>query len=144
MDSQTLNVNMRQASGLLKALANERRLLIIACLTSGEMSVGALEKRVGLSQSALSQHLARLRRDRLVATRRSAQTIFYRLNNEAALTLLKTMANLYPQAETSLAAFHSTEEDNPAQARDSQAVIHAKPPRGASKPSTDGPNQPNP
>ncbi|HUZ72034.1 MAG TPA: metalloregulator ArsR/SmtB family transcription factor [Stellaceae bacterium] len=67
------------AEGFLKILANRRRLMIVCELLRGERSVGALEAVVGLSQSALSQHLARLRRGRLVATRREAQTIYYSL-----------------------------------------------------------------
>lgn len=67
---------------LLKALSNERRLLIICALKKGEKSVGELEDIIGLSQSALSQHLARLRRDGAVVTRRDAQTIYYSLRCE--------------------------------------------------------------
>jgi len=64
---------------LLKAIANERRLLIVCALKKGERSVGELEEIIGLSQSALSQHLARLRSDGAVRTRRDAQTIYYSL-----------------------------------------------------------------
>ena len=61
-------------SGLLDAMANESRLCILDILTRGEMSVGRLSEAVGLSQSALSQHLAKLRNAQLVTTRRDAQT----------------------------------------------------------------------
>lgn len=67
------------AAKLLKALANEVRLQILCALTEGELSVGVLNNTVSLSQSALSQHLARLRRDGLVTTRKESQTVFYRL-----------------------------------------------------------------
>jgi ArsR family transcriptional regulator, virulence genes transcriptional regulator len=63
MKIDELLANARRASGLLKAMGNERRLLILCYLTEGERSVGELEKLIDLSQSALSQHLARLRRD---------------------------------------------------------------------------------
>ena len=76
MNLEKLQDNTRRASGLLKAMSNEHRLLILCQLEGGEKSVGELVRLVGLSQSALSQHLARLRRDSLVRTRREAQTIF--------------------------------------------------------------------
>ena len=76
MQTETLQENAREASILLKAMSNEHRLLILCQLVPGEKSVGELVRLVGLSQSALSQHLARLRRDNLVRTRRDAQTIY--------------------------------------------------------------------
>ncbi len=85
----------RRASTLLKAMSNERRLLILCHLAEGERSVGELESLVGLSQSALSQHLARLRRDRVVRTRRSAQSIIYSLDGEEALTIMEALRRLY-------------------------------------------------
>ena len=85
----------RRASTLLKAMSNERRLLILCHLAEGERSVGELESLVGLSQSALSQHLARLRRDRVVRTRRSAQSIIYSLEGEEALTIMGALLRLY-------------------------------------------------
>jgi ArsR family transcriptional regulator len=83
------------AAQLLKALANEHRLMILCRLAEGEHSVGALVEAVGLSQSALSQHLARLRADRLVATRRDAQTIYYRLASAGAERVLQVLADIY-------------------------------------------------
>ena len=85
----------RKASALLKAMANERRLLILCHLGLEERSVGELERHVGLSQSALSQHLARLRSDGLVSTRRDGQTIFYSLHGTEARRLLATLYDLY-------------------------------------------------
>ena len=85
----------RRASTLLKAMSNERRLLILCHLAEGERSVGELESLVGLSQSALSQHLARLRRDRVVRTRRSAQSIIYSLEGEEALSIMDALRRLY-------------------------------------------------
>ena len=83
------------ASRLLKSIANEKRLLILCHLITGEKSVGELEKLVGLSQSALSQHLARLRRENLVSTRREAQTISYTVTSHEARTVLATLYELY-------------------------------------------------
>ena len=85
----------RKASALLKAMANERRLLILCYLGLEERSVGELERHVGLSQSALSQHLARLRSDGLVSTRREGQTIFYSLQGTEARRVLATLYDLY-------------------------------------------------
>lgn len=84
-----------EAAELLKLLANENRLLILCRLASeGETSVGKLAGAVGLSQSALSQHLAKMREEGLLGTRREAQTIYYHIADENArrvLTLLKGM-----------------------------------------------------
>ena len=90
-----LEKNARRASALLKAMANERRLLILCHLAEGEKSVGELERLVGLSQSALSQHLARLRHDDLVQTRRAAQTIYYSLAGREAGAVMETLYQLY-------------------------------------------------
>lgn len=90
-----LNVSAWRASGLLRAMGNPHRLMILSQLIKAERSVGELERVVGLSQSALSQHLARLRRDRLVKTRRSAQTIFYSLAGTEAEMVLSTLYQLY-------------------------------------------------
>lgn len=95
MKIEDLQANARRASALLKAMCNERRLLILCYLSQGEHSVGELEGLVGLSQSALSQHLARLRRDKLVRTRRSAQNIYYALNGHEAQTIMATLHDLY-------------------------------------------------
>lgn len=67
----------KSAAGLLKALANPHRLQILCLLADSEKSAGELTEMIGLSQSALSQHLAKLRQDSLVNTRREAQSIYY-------------------------------------------------------------------
>jgi DNA-binding transcriptional ArsR family regulator len=85
----------REASGLLKALANENRLMILCQLLDGELTVGEMTARIGLSQSAMSQHLAVLRRDDLVTTRREAQTIFYALADERAARLIQLLYDMY-------------------------------------------------
>lgn len=84
-----------EAATMLRALANQQRLLILCHLATGEMSVSALHGRMDLSQSALSQHLARLREEGLVANRRQAQTLFYRVADERALRLLSVLHELY-------------------------------------------------
>ena len=85
-----------EATGLLKVLANEFRLLTLCHLAeSGELSVGELVQRVGLSQSALSQHLAKLREEGLVATRKDAQTVFYRVCDPKAEQLLALLHDLF-------------------------------------------------
>jgi len=99
MEPQKLQENARRASNLLKAMSNEHRLMVLCLLSQGEKSVGELERLVGLSQSALSQHLARLRRDGLVQTRRQAQTIFYSLSGKEATAVLGTLYSLYCAVE---------------------------------------------
>jgi DNA-binding transcriptional ArsR family regulator len=84
-----------RASRLLKAMGNERRLTVLCHLSEREHSVNELCDLVGLSQSALSQHLAKLRRDRLVNTRREAQTIYYSIANADVGQVLDTLQNLY-------------------------------------------------
>src|SRR3546814_14985558 len=69
-----------RAANLLRMLANERRLMILCQLAEGELCVGQLQLRVGLSQSALSQHLAIMREQKIVATRRVGQSIYYRIS----------------------------------------------------------------
>jgi DNA-binding transcriptional ArsR family regulator len=92
---QELEANADRAAGLLKAMANRHRLMILCELHRGECSVGTLERAVGLSQSALSQHLARLRADGLVKTRREAQTIHYALAHPGVTKLMATLYELY-------------------------------------------------
>lgn len=92
----TLPVKTTAAAALLKAMGNERRLSILLYLSRGEKSVGELEDLVGLSQSALSQHLAVLRQERVVSTRRQAQTIFYRLNGETVGAVLSLVRRHFP------------------------------------------------
>jgi DNA-binding transcriptional ArsR family regulator len=83
------------AGAFLKAVANRYRLIILCELLQGERSVTALQKAIGLSQSALSQHLARLRADNLVATRRESQTIYYSLASERIARLIGLLYELY-------------------------------------------------
>jgi DNA-binding transcriptional ArsR family regulator len=93
---QQLAQQSAQAAELLRALANEQRLLILCHLSAaGELSVSALGDRMSLSQSALSQHLARLRDEGIVAFRRDAQTLFYRVADEKAARLLSVLHDIY-------------------------------------------------
>ncbi|MEA3251821.1 MAG: metalloregulator ArsR/SmtB family transcription factor [Pseudomonadota bacterium] len=86
---------IQASTNLLKAVANENRLRILCLLDSGELSVSELNARLSLSQSALSQHLAILRRVGLVTTRRASQTIYYSLQGREAEKLIDTLGALY-------------------------------------------------
>lgn len=80
----------------LRLLANEKRLLVLCRLAGvGEMSVGTLAEAVDLSQSALSQHLARLRADGLVTARREAQVLYYRISDERVGRVLEALHGIY-------------------------------------------------
>ncbi len=84
-----------RAATLLRLIGNERRLMVLCQLANGELSVSELQARVGLSQSALSQQLALLREDGVVATRRERQTIYYRIVDHAAMRVIETLAELF-------------------------------------------------
>ena len=84
-----------EASQLMRVLANPNRLLILCILSKGEATVSELNAAVGLSQSALSQHLSVLRHDGLVDTRRESQNIYYRLADGPAVDVIHTLHNLY-------------------------------------------------
>jgi DNA-binding transcriptional ArsR family regulator len=83
------------AAGLMNALGNENRLMILCMLAEGEQSVGALNEAIPLSQSALSQQLARLRGQGLVDTRRESQTIYYSLGEGPAGKVIHLLHDLY-------------------------------------------------
>ena len=89
------------ASDFLSAMANPKRLLILKVLVEGEIAVGALANQVGLSQSALSQHLSKLRAQNLVTTRRDAQTIYYSCAAESVLKVLDTLKDIYGENDDS-------------------------------------------
>ena len=90
-----MQIHAQAAASLLKALANENRLMILCTLMGGEMSVGELNEKVPLSQSALSQHLASLRDAGLVSTRKEAQTVFYRLEGDEASKVIAVLQSIY-------------------------------------------------
>jgi DNA-binding transcriptional ArsR family regulator len=95
MNMQELAASSAEAEDLLKALANSHRLLILCELKDGERSVTALERVVPLAQSALSQHLAKLRESGIVATRREAQTIYYSLADTRVARLIEVLHELF-------------------------------------------------
>lgn len=95
-DSAAFEQKALQAADMLRALANERRLMILCKLVEwGEANVTQLAEAVGLSQSALSQHLAKMRDEGIVAFRRDAQTIWYRIADARAEELLATLHRLF-------------------------------------------------
>jgi ArsR family transcriptional regulator, virulence genes transcriptional regulator len=106
MKTSNLADHSNVAAALLSAMANPKRLLILCSLVKGEVPVGVLANQVGLSQSALSQHLSKLRAQKLVKTRRDAQTIYYSSSSESVLKVLETLEEIYcvPAQKKSAAA----------------------------------------
>lgn len=95
-DTQFLQTEAAQAAALLRAVGNEHRLLVLCLLIEhGEMTVGALLEQVPLSQSALSQHLAKMREEGLVAYRRESQTLHYRIENPDVAKLIATLKTIF-------------------------------------------------
>ncbi|MEY3037860.1 metalloregulator ArsR/SmtB family transcription factor [Marinobacterium sp. LSUCC0821] len=92
---EMMRENAGEAARLMKALANDSRLMILCYLDGKELSVSELNENLDLSQSALSQHLAVLRRDGLVKTRRDSQTIFYTLEGDRAQRIIATLHGMY-------------------------------------------------
>jgi len=95
MNIKDLVTDSERAAAFLKALANANRLMILCELKDGERSVSEIESVVPLAQSALSQHLAKLRAEELVKTRRQAQTIYYSLADERISRLIDTLDELF-------------------------------------------------
>ena len=95
MNLAELQSRAQRATGLLKAMSNPVRLLVLCQLAEGEKSVGELERVVDVSQSALSQHLALLRSRGLVASRRAGQTIYYSLAGREAPALLAALYEVF-------------------------------------------------
>lgn len=96
ISADEIAANASQAATLMKALSNENRLLILCHLIgAGELSVGQLAERVRLSQSALSQHLAKLRDEGLVDFRRDAQSLFYRVADQRAGKVLEVLHEIF-------------------------------------------------
>lgn len=94
-DMEAMQKNAGAAAQLLKTLANEQRLRILCRLIAGELSVGELNEEIDLSQSALSQHLAKLREEGIVTTRREAQTIYYAVSEGAVREIMRTLHRIY-------------------------------------------------
>jgi DNA-binding transcriptional ArsR family regulator len=83
------------AESFLRSIANRHRLMVLCSLIDGEVSAGDLSRRLGLTQSNLSRHLATLREEGLVATRREATTIWYRIASDRVRTILQTLHGMY-------------------------------------------------
>jgi DNA-binding transcriptional ArsR family regulator len=95
-DLAALQRNAGTAASMLRALANERRLMILCLLiTDQEISAGELAERVGLSQSAASRHLAKMREEGLITFRREAQSIHYRIADPNVKRLIATLKDIY-------------------------------------------------
>jgi DNA-binding transcriptional ArsR family regulator len=95
MDLNQVAVNAGEAESFLKMLANKNRLMILCSLIDKECSVSELNLKVPLAQSALSQHLASLRKNNLVATRRDAQTIYYTVSDEKVKEIIKKLYEFF-------------------------------------------------
>ncbi len=95
LDRETFEANAIEVADVLRAIANERRLQILCLLMEGEATVGTLVARVGISQSALSQHLARMRDEGLLAFRRESQTLWYRIADGRIRDLMAELYRLY-------------------------------------------------
>jgi DNA-binding transcriptional ArsR family regulator len=86
-----------EKADLLNVIANAQRLRMLTVLSDGEMSVGPLAEHLGMSQSALSQHLAKLRLSKLVKTRREAQTVFYSINSPKVVAILHMLTRVFDE-----------------------------------------------
>lgn len=95
LSAKEMKLHAADAAGLMKILGNESRLMVLCTLAEGERSVGELNEIIPLSQSALSQQLARLRNQGLVHTRREAQTIFYSLSEGPADKVIHLLHDIY-------------------------------------------------
>lgn len=91
IDPEAMKQGADMASELLKSLSNRYRLLILCRLSDGEHSVGQLAEFLGIRDSTVSQHLALLRRDKVIAARRDGQTIWYRIESEPARKIISTL-----------------------------------------------------
>lgn len=95
-DREFLQEGATRAASMLKALGNENRLLVLCLLIQvGEMSVSSMLEHIPLSQSALSQHLARMREEGLVSYRRESQTLYYRIADPAVEKIIATLKSIY-------------------------------------------------
>ncbi len=90
-----MQVNATRASELMKLLGHAHRLMILCELNQGERSVGELSERVGINQSPLSQHLARMRHEGVVQSRREAQTVYYSLAGTEVAAVISLLYELY-------------------------------------------------
>lgn len=96
-NQKALAENAQQVAAILKQLANPYRLMILCCISNGEQTVSDLNAQIDLSQSALSQHLAKLRASNIVTTRRESQTIYYQIANQKIKYLLEVLQQQFCQ-----------------------------------------------
>lgn len=87
--------NAEEAAALLRSMANRHRLMLLCLLNDEELTVSELNKQINIPQSSLSQHLSQLRRNKLVTTRRDAQSIYYSLASEEVKAVISTLYRLY-------------------------------------------------
>ncbi|QFI37881.1 winged helix-turn-helix transcriptional regulator [Moritella marina ATCC 15381] len=92
---ERLEKNAAKAESLMKALSNKHRLMILCMLQQGELSVSALNELIPIPQSTLSQHLAWLRREKYVKTRREAQTIYYQLDDSNVTKVINVLHDIF-------------------------------------------------
>jgi len=90
-----MQANASRAAAVLKAMANQHRLVILCLLNGNELSVSEINEALDIPQSTLSQHLSVLRKDELVTTRRDAQTIYYALASKEVKGIISTLYELY-------------------------------------------------
>jgi len=124
MNLQEMTPKAAQAAGFLKALANRHRLMILCELHKGETSVSPLQQALGLNQSSLSQHLARLRADGLVKTRRESQVIHYSLADEKVTRMIALLYALFCAKEC------ASERDEPRRKIERRGTAALKPRKG--------------
>jgi DNA-binding transcriptional ArsR family regulator len=90
-----LRIAAGKASTMLKSLSNDHRLMILCLLIENEMSVSQLNQVIEIGQSPLSQHLARLRQDGLVKTRKESQTVYYSIDSDEAKQIIQVLHSIY-------------------------------------------------
>ena len=95
LDAKAMRNSADEASALLKAMSNRHRLLVLCRLLDGEKSVGQLAQFLGIRDSTASQHLALLRRDRIITSRRDGQTIWYRISSDPVLSVMQALYDTY-------------------------------------------------
>ena len=95
VDISEMRTAAESAARMLKSLSNDHRLMILCLLSEGEMSVGQISQYIDLDQSPLSQHLARLRSEGLVKTRKVSQTVYYSLDSNEARAIIETLYTIY-------------------------------------------------
>ncbi len=95
MDLETMQASAQRASEMMKLLGHPHRLMILCELKMGELSVGELSRKIGIGQSPLSQHLARMRYENVVESRRDAQTVYYSLKEGEASALIQALYEIF-------------------------------------------------